>query len=143
MDIHIPADVRELLVQHRARVNERQRRERRARRDARAAERKRRRGNTEIAKSLLAFAQELAATGVLPSSGVEIFRSHRGRFTNGAHVYPDGPLCVWTGSYMGGGSWRGRKPRDFAAASDALLRELVGAIETGAIWDHVRKAARR
>jgi hypothetical protein len=143
MHITIPADVRELLVQHQARMKERQRRERHARREALATERERRRVNKQLAESVLAFAHELAATGLLPSSGVEIFRSHRGRFTNAAHVYPDGALCVWTGSYMGGGSWRGRKPADFAAASETLLHEVVRVIETGAVWDHIRSTAQR
>lgn len=141
MQSQIPEDVRQILVEHRAREEKRERREREAHRRARAEEQQKRRRNARLAKRILAFARTLAATGLLPSSGVEIFRSHTGRFTNGAHVYPDGSLCVWTGSYLGGGSWRGREPRDFAAASEAVLPQIVSAIETETIWDHVRNAA--
>lgn len=143
MQSQIPEHVRQLLVEHRAREEENERREREVDRRARAAEQQRQRRNAQLAKPVLAFARKLAETGLLPSSGIEIFRSHTGRFTNGAHVYPDGSLCVWTGSYMGGGSWRGRTPGDFAPASDRLLRELAHEVERGTVWEHIRDPPRR
>ena len=76
-------------------------------------------------------------------SGVEVFRSHRGRFTNSAHVDPNGELGVGTGSYMGGGCWRGHQPEAFVNAPEDLLRELAAAIESGAVWEHVRRAIER
>ncbi len=143
MQNQIPDDVRQLLVRHRAREEQQEHREQRELRRERAAELQRRQRKVRLAERILPFARKLASTGLLPSSGVEIFRSRTGRFTSGARVYPDGALGVWTGSYMGGGSWRGRKPADFAAASEALLREVASAIETRAVCDHVRRSAQR
>lgn len=140
MNARVPDDVRELLAEHRAAEEARLRQERKAARKQRAAERKHQRDNERIARALLAFARDLASEGLVPPEGVEIFRSHVGRFTNSAAVWPRGKLAMATGSYMGGGVWKGRKPRAFAMAPQSLLRAIAGAVEDGTVWEHIRRA---
>lgn len=96
-----------------------------------------RRRKMHLASRILSFAQDLAATGLLPRGGIEIFRSQAGRFIHHAHVFPDGALSVSIGSYMGGGSWRGREARDFRATSDELLSDIVCAVQSGIVWSHI------
>lgn len=143
MATRIPDEVRALLEQHRAREDERHRREREARRQARAAERELRRRNASSAERILEFARSLAASGLVPAHGIEIFRSHTGRFTNGVQVRRSGALCIWRGCYMGGGTWRGQDPHDFATVPEPLVRAIVSAIESDEVWDHVRADVQR
>lgn len=137
--MQIPSDVRALLRDRTAadRVLECAERAKKKRAAREQAERRKR--ARAAAAIVLRFARELAVSCTIATNGVEIFRGgFHTRFTGTAYALRGGALAIGYHSYMGGGSWKGRQPRDFEEAPENVLGALVDAIESGAVWEHVR-----
>lgn len=139
MTIFVPEDVAELLTRasedaHAARHAKRLRDEAEAR-----AERERRDSLRGDARRVLDWAHELAGAGLVPPDGVRIFRRAGGRERVTVSALPSGALRVMhVCSPFGGSNIVAATEDDLVALRGELVRDVLSAIETGAVWGYVR-----
>jgi len=143
MQINVPVDIRSLIARKRIEDEAAARLERLREREAAREERRIRTLKRPLVRSLLRWARHLATTEALPARGLQIFRGGHGRVRITAFVLPDGTVVLThVVAPFGGCRIAGRTEPDLMKASLNDLRDVGGTIDSGEVWEHVRRALR-